>query len=86
MTSELFCLNKIDSYHFIFRPTIIVFDSLLNYMLEKKQDDVSILIDYLSLEYSAKLKKKFTEENLKVEVPIVPKQYNGTDCGVFLLK
>ena len=70
--------------HILFRPCIIVFDSLLG---PSRSRVVQVLKEYLMVEWSNK--KGGTEYNrqlIKGTVPKVPQQTNYSDCGVFMLQ
>ena len=87
------CLQKFGSdcisslviaYLLLFRPCIIVFDSLLG---PSRSRVVQVLKEYLMVEWSNK--KGGTEYNkqlIKGTVPKVPQQTNYSDCGVFMLQ
>ncbi|XP_034943369.1 sentrin-specific protease 6-like [Chelonus insularis] len=66
-------------------PCILIFDSLKN---SKKKDDIFLLREYLSFQYSEHYKKRkfFSESVLSCDYPSIPTQTNYSDCGIFVLQ
>ncbi|XP_011501752.1 PREDICTED: sentrin-specific protease 7-like [Ceratosolen solmsi marchali] len=67
------------------KPCILIFDSLYG---TRTSQVAKILKGYLYYEYISKMRKckSFSKIFLPTAYPIVPKQSNVTDCGLFLLQ
>ncbi|KAL3883143.1 hypothetical protein ACJMK2_029436 [Sinanodonta woodiana] len=65
------------------QPCILLLDSLPG---PSRTRIVSILKEYLQVEWHVKKKGEYNRERLRGSVPKVPQQNNFSDCGVFVLQ
>ncbi|NXE61276.1 SENP7 protease, partial [Calcarius ornatus] len=67
------------------RPCILILDSLKACSVQKT---VQVLREYLEVEWEVKRKthREFSKSTMIDLCPRVPKQYNSSDCGVYLLQ
>lgn len=77
--------KMINLWCFIFRPCILIFDSLAG---ASRSRVVATLRDYLTCEYKVKMaqEKIYDRDSIKGACPKVPQQNNFTDCGLYVLQ
>ncbi len=80
-------LSSINFFSFFFRPFIYIFDSIKGHS-ESHSKVAAALQEYLSCEFLEKIEEYeiFDENSMPSFSPEVPRQPNGTDCGLFLVQ
>ncbi len=70
-----------------FRPRILIFDSIKGHS-ESHFKVATVLREFLSSKFQEKNGKaiSFNEETMPSLSPMIPRQPNGTDCGLFLVQ